>query len=96
MVASKDQKADWTTASETESREDKLQRFATTPIDQVLQVDVDVDDEVNYSLLHNDRPLLNTLTLTRLVKDARRHQRAGGAEPGRAELSVPLHRNRPR
>ena len=28
------------------------------PIGELLQVELEVDDEVNYSLLHNDRPLL--------------------------------------
>ena len=30
---------------------------------------MDVDPEINYSLLHNDRPLLNKLTLTKLVPE---------------------------
>ena len=34
----------------------------------MLQVDFDVDDEVNYSLLHNNRELLSKLTLTKLVE----------------------------
>jgi hypothetical protein len=33
-----------------------------------IHVDLDIDDEVNYSLLHNNRELLKTLTLTRLVE----------------------------
>jgi hypothetical protein len=44
-------------------------RLREIPIRSLLDVEVDIDDEVNYSLLHNDRPLLNTLTLTRLVKE---------------------------
>ena len=44
-------------------------RLKDLPIRSLLNVDIDVDEEVNYSLLHNDRPLLNTLTITRLVKD---------------------------
>jgi hypothetical protein len=39
------------------------------PIGELLQVDLDIEDEVNYSLLHNDRPLLTKLTLTKLVKE---------------------------
>ena len=38
------------------------------PINKVLQVDFDVDDEVNYSLLHNNRELVSKLTLTKLVE----------------------------
>jgi hypothetical protein len=33
-----------------------------------LHVDLDIDNEVNYSLLHNNRDLINTLTLTKLVE----------------------------
>ena len=44
-------------------------RLNELPIRSLLDVEVDVDEEINYSLLHNDRPLLNTLTLTRLVKE---------------------------
>ena len=61
MVTSKDQTANWTAANETESREDKLERFAAMPINKVLQVDFNVDDEVNYSLLHNNRELVTSL-----------------------------------
>jgi hypothetical protein len=32
-----------------------------------IQVDLEVDDEINYSLLHNNRDLLKKLTLTKLV-----------------------------
>jgi hypothetical protein len=39
------------------------------PIGELMQVDLDIDEEVNYSLLHNDRPLLSKLTLTKLVKE---------------------------
>jgi hypothetical protein len=38
------------------------------PIERVLQVDCSIPPEVNYSLLHNDRPLLDKLTLTPLVR----------------------------
>ena len=48
---------------------DRRTRLKEMPIRSLLDVDVHVDDEVNYSLLHNDRPLLNTLTLSRLVKE---------------------------
>jgi hypothetical protein len=37
------------------------------PIRERVHVDFDVEPEVNYSLLHNNRELLNTLTLTKLV-----------------------------
>lgn len=47
----------------------KRQRLKKLPIRKLLNVDVDVEEEINYSLLHNDRPLISTLTLTRLVKD---------------------------
>lgn len=38
------------------------------PIDQVLQVDLEVPHEINYSLLHNSRRFLYALTLTRLTE----------------------------
>ncbi len=41
---------------------------ALVPISERIQVALDVDEEVNYSLLHNNRELLNTLTLTKLVE----------------------------
>jgi hypothetical protein len=50
-------------------RQTRLQRQALTPVGELLQVECHADDEVNYSLLHNDRPLLSTLTLTKLVKE---------------------------
>ncbi|MGH9199806.1 MAG: hypothetical protein ACRD2A_01045, partial [Vicinamibacterales bacterium] len=52
-----------------ETRQAMIARLALTPVRELLQVDLDVPDEINYSLLHNDRALLNKLTLTRLVKD---------------------------
>lgn len=52
-----------------ESRVQMLQRLATTPMRELLQVQLDVPDEVNYSLLHNDRSLVDRLTLTKLVKE---------------------------
>jgi hypothetical protein len=39
-------------------------------IDKVIQVDLEIEDEVNYSLLHNNRELLTTLTLTKLIAGA--------------------------
>jgi hypothetical protein len=58
-------------APSTETRQAVLDRLAAVPIGQLLQVELDIDDdeEVNYSLLHNDRPLLKKLTLTKLVKE---------------------------
>ena len=41
--------------------------MANVPIGDCILVDLDVAGEVNYSLLHNNRELLNTLTLTKLV-----------------------------
>ena len=52
-----------------ESRRARLARLNEVPIGKLLQVEFVVDDEVNYSLLHNDRQLLNKLTLTKLVKE---------------------------
>src|SRR5262249_5976646 len=37
------------------------------PASKLLQVQLDAPDDVNYSLLHNDRPLLAKLPLTKLV-----------------------------
>ena len=37
------------------------------PMSEVLRVDLEVPREVNYSLLHNNRRLLDTFTLTKLV-----------------------------
>jgi hypothetical protein len=53
----------------TETRQQVLARLAGTPMRELLQVQLDVPDEVNYSLLHNDRSLLDRLTLAKLVKD---------------------------
>lgn len=39
----------------------------TDPVSQLLSVDLEVPETLNYSLLHNERPLLNKLTLTKLV-----------------------------
>ena len=51
---------------------DRLERMAThatTPVGKLLSVEIEVPNEIHYSLLHNQRPLLGKLTLTRLVKD---------------------------
>jgi hypothetical protein len=47
----------------------RLERLGKMPINELLQVDFDIEDDVNYSLLHNDRQLLSKLTLTNLVKE---------------------------
>lgn len=52
-----------------EDRETMLARLQKTPVGKLLQVELDVPAEVNYSLLHNDRPLLSKLTLTKLVRE---------------------------
>jgi hypothetical protein len=41
----------------------------TIPISQRLQVDFEIEPEINYSLLHNDRQLIEKLTLTKLIKE---------------------------
>jgi len=41
--------------------------LADTAINKRIQVDLGIDDEINYSLLHNNRELLNKLTLTKLI-----------------------------
>ena len=46
---------------------------APVPIAERIHVELEVDEEVNYSLLHNNRELLNTLTLTKLVEDPLRN-----------------------
>jgi hypothetical protein len=51
------------------SRTSWLDRHARLPIDGLLQVEFNIDSEINYSLLHNDRPLISALTLTKLVKE---------------------------
>jgi hypothetical protein len=56
-------------AAPEESRQARLARLKELPVGDLLQVEFVVEDEVNYSLLHNDRQLLNKLTLTKLVKD---------------------------
>lgn len=42
----------------------------STPIQDVLQVELEVPQQVNYSLLHNARPFLEKLTLSKLVEHA--------------------------
>ena len=42
-------------------------RLTSRPVRELLQVELDLPAEINYSLLHNDRALLQKLTLTRLV-----------------------------
>jgi hypothetical protein len=39
-------------------------------VDKLIQVDLEIEPEVNYSLLHNNRELLTTLTLTKLIAGA--------------------------
>jgi hypothetical protein len=41
--------------------------LASRPIRELLQVELEIPSEVNYSLLHNDRALLEKLTVTKLV-----------------------------
>jgi len=54
-----------------DTRAEQLARHAATPVGELLQVQVELpnDNLVNYSLLHNDRPLLSRLTLTKLVAE---------------------------
>ena len=52
-----------------ETRRAVLDRLASTPMRELLQVELEVPGEVNYSLLHNDRALLTKLTLTKLVEE---------------------------
>jgi hypothetical protein len=49
-----------------------LAKHAVAPISELLSVEIEVPAEINYSLLHNQRPLLGKLTLTKLVKDRSR------------------------
>jgi hypothetical protein len=53
----------------TTTRLERIAAHAATPIAELLSIELEVPGEVNYSLLHNQRPLLGKLTLTRLVKD---------------------------
>lgn len=52
-----------------ETRQAVLTRLDSTPMRELLQVQLEVPEEINYSLLHNDRGLLTRLTLTKLVKE---------------------------
>lgn len=54
-----------------EQRTARRNRIEQTPVSKLLQVDLMLHDngEINYSLLHNDRPLLRKLTLTKLVEE---------------------------
>ncbi len=51
------------------TRADLLKRHAETPISELLSVEIEVPAEINYSLLHNQRPLLGKLTLSKLVRE---------------------------
>ncbi|WP_426436022.1 hypothetical protein [Bradyrhizobium genosp. P] len=42
---------------------------SASPAGKLIQVDLQVDDTINYSLLHNNRALLNKFTLTRLTPE---------------------------
>ncbi len=44
-------------------------RLDALPVRELLEVQVAVPEEVNYSLLHNDRPLLDRLTISKLVPE---------------------------
>jgi hypothetical protein len=52
-----------------EARLERLQRQSLAPVNELLSVEIDVPGEINYSLLHNQRPLLGKLTLTKLVNE---------------------------
>jgi hypothetical protein len=58
-------------AGREEGEGERRARLGDLSIGKLLQVELEVgeDQEVNYSLLHNDRPLLKKLTLTKLVKE---------------------------
>jgi hypothetical protein len=55
--------------TEEEERLARLSRQSMAPVGELLSVEIDVPGEINYSLLHNQRPLLAKLTLTKLVRD---------------------------
>jgi hypothetical protein len=55
-------------AEKEESRADYLARIQATAISKLIQVDLDIEDQVNYSLLHNNRELVSKLTLTKLAR----------------------------
>ena len=52
-----------------QDRHARLEAQAQRPIGELLQVECEADPVINYSLLHNERPLLAKLTLTKLVKE---------------------------
>ncbi len=51
------------------ARQAQHSRLASIPMRELLEVQLEVPDEVNYSLLHNDRPLLDRLTVSKLVPE---------------------------
>jgi len=55
-------------AKEQKVRRLDLERMKTTAINKLLLVDLFIEDEVNYSLLHNNRQLVGKLTLTKVVE----------------------------
>jgi transglutaminase-like putative cysteine protease len=55
-------------AKDQERRLAHLERIKNTAINKLIQVDLVIDAEVSYSLLHNNRELLGKLTLTKLVE----------------------------
>jgi hypothetical protein len=55
-------------AKENEIRLAHLERIKNIAINKLIQVDLEVAPEVNYSLLHNNRELLDKLTLTKLME----------------------------
>lgn len=57
------------TTGAADDRDTRRARLDAMPIGELLDVDVEVEEEVNYSLLHNDRPLLRKLTLSKLVQE---------------------------
>jgi hypothetical protein len=59
--------AEFPEVPKTETRRARLERIDDTPVAELLQVQLDVPKEINYSLLHNNRSLLNRLTLTKLA-----------------------------
>jgi hypothetical protein len=52
-----------------DERPARLEKHNRLPVSSLLSVEIEVPKEVNYSLLHNQRPLLGKLTLTKLVKE---------------------------
>ena len=58
----------WRSKEQRESPPCTWNELKSIAIDKLLLVDLGIDDEVNYSLLHNNRQLLRKLTLTKLVE----------------------------